>query len=596
MFLSQLHKILFLFSFFFSSLFGCFFATLFSLAAFSRPTDKLTSRLTDGQVDVVFNENYIKITTKTAYHLNAEAPANVMFDNAHDGASGRATQKTASQSVFLPTVKTEKLFVFARDTEVAKKAKTATLSFYVCDDKKTVCEQHKSTVTFSPSKSDGSQSKNIKQNNYYDNAKDFNLHGDLQSDFKSANGKPTLLVFSAPWCPACIRMQTETYNKPEVKQKLKKLNFIKLNSDRIENQDLSEKFKIKAIPTMVLLDKNGKEAFRWLDFQEPQEFAKSLQTELMKVDQVASTVKKAQHGDPAAASTLAFKAFNALDYAEALKWFSLTKSAKDQKYKLATEVYLAQEKAEANEKLVENYLQTLQKAMDITPSKLDQIRWSLDFYEKKKDLKLLTEDLKLKATALVTDIDNLLKNSIITKEAFMASTHGNYSSFEKEELLWMKSRLYELLDMKDEKAKTDQETIARIAKKKLTDSKPGEILLAISYLREAGEVGKVENLYEKLIKKYPNTYVYFEKYARFMQKNKNLEKALSLADTALQFADGNVPQLNLLKSQILKDLDKKTEALVVIEETLKHENIQHKRFARTLKKINELKEEMSRKQ
>ena len=68
-------------------------------------------------------------------------------------------------------------------------------------------------------------------------------------------------------------MQTETYNKPEVIGNLQKINFLKLNSDLVENYEVFEKFKIKAIPTMILLDKNGTEVYRWLDFQGPKNFA-----------------------------------------------------------------------------------------------------------------------------------------------------------------------------------------------------------------------------------------------------------------------------------------------------------------------------------
>lgn len=523
------------------------------------------SRLTDSQAVIKTEKDQISITAKKGFHLNKEAPASATFDEQND--------------FFKPVVKNEKLFVF----KIADKARVGTINFYVCDDKKTVCEQHQKTLNFKTgevkntetAKPDYQSSKNL--------------------DLTSANGKPTLLVFSAPWCPACIRMQTETYNKAEVQKQIKKINFIKLNSDTVENHDLSEKFKIKAIPTMIMLDKAGRETYRWLDFQSSKEFAKNLETQLKKVDQSEEIIKSAQLGEPTAASLLAFKAYNTLDYAEALKWFSLTKSEKDQKYKLASEVLLAQEKAESNEKLIEEYIETLQKAIALTPSRLDQVRWTIDFLEKKKELKALNEEAALKAKEIFVDINKLIKNFQLAEKAFGDSTYGNYIGFENEELLWLKSRLCEILDLKDDKIKTDKETIALISNKKLSDTRPGEILLAISYLREAGDIKKVESLYDQLIKKYPSTYVYFEKYARFAQKNKEQEKALSLTNEALKFSEGNEPQLNLLKSQILKELNKKTEALAVIDETLKAENINHKRFARIVKKLNDLKTEIGNK-
>jgi len=387
-------------------------------------------------------------------------------------------------------------------------------------------------------------------------------------------------------------MQTETYNKPLVQKQIGQLNFVKLNSDVAANYELSEKFNVKAIPTMIMLDKNGVETFRWLDFQTPADFAKSLGAELKKVDQAETTLKNAKLGDSAAASTLAFKAYNALDYAEAIKWFSLTNSEKDKKFKLAAEVSLAQQKSEEDAAAAADYVQTLEKAITMTKSALDEIRWSIDYLDQKKQAKSLSKDAQ--NTDLLGLIDDLLKNPKKAQKAFVESTYGNYTGFEKEELLWMKSRLLGILEKKETKAKVDQETIALISKKKLNAERPGEVLLAIAYLREAGEIKKVDELYQMLINKYSNSYVYFEKYARFTQKNKNFEKALSLTNEALKFPEGNEPQLNLLKTQLLKDLNKKSEAVAVIDETLKAEYIQHKRFARTVKKLNELKQELSK--
>jgi thiol-disulfide isomerase/thioredoxin len=525
-------------------------------------TVSVFARLTDNQVEIKTDKDSINITVKKGFHLNAEAPASAAFDNL--------------EAIFKPTVKTEALFTFNK----IEKAKTANLSFYICDDKKTVCEQHKQTINL---KNGEVKKEEIKAQ--FSNIKDFSL--------ASKDGRPTLLVFSAPWCPACIRMQTETYNKAVVQKEIKKFNFVKLNSDVTENYELSEKFKIKAIPTMIMLDKNGIETYRWLDFQAASDFAKSLSGELKKVDLAEVTLKNARLGDSAAASKLAFKAFNTLDYAEALKWFNLTKSEKDKKFKLASEVSLAAEKSDEDKKLSGEYLDTLEKAISSTTSRLDHIRWTIDYLEKKKELKA-TGDNSKKAEVAINEIDKLLKNPKRATLAFNESTYGNYGGFEQEELLWLKARVYGILDKTTEKEQSKRETIALIFKRKLSAEKPGEMLVAISYLREAGEIKKVDELYQRLINQYNNSYVYFEKYARFVQKNKNLEKALDLTNEALKYPEGNKPQLTLLKSQLLKDLNKKNEAISLIDEALNSNDIQHKRFATTVKKLNDLKAELSK--
>jgi tetratricopeptide (TPR) repeat protein len=302
-------------------------------------------------------------------------------------------------------------------------------------------------------------------------------------------------------------------------------------------------------------------------------------------------VKNAELGDTKAASELAHRAFNTLDYAEAVKWFSLTKSSEDQKYKLSSEVSLAQEKAEVDEKLNEDYIQTLQKAIVMTPSQLDQIRWTLDLFTKKKEMN--TFDAKEKALATVTEIEKLAANKIKAEKAFRQSTYGEYGGFEQAELLWQQGKFYELLEMKDAKAATDKKSLLLLMKKKLSVKRPGEMLMAIGYMRDTGEIKKVEELYNKLITAYPTTYVYFEKYARFAKKNKENEKGLKLVEEALKFPEGNQPQLNLLKTQILKELNRNAEALTIIDQTLKIEGIEHKKFKGTVAKLTELKAELA---
>jgi thiol-disulfide isomerase/thioredoxin len=533
-----------------------FFALTLSVSAFAG--------ITENQIDFKIEATKISLTPKSGFHLNKDAPASAVIDNL--------------ESMNKPATKTEKLFVFTKDA----KAKKAVLSFYVCDDKLTVCEMHDKTLDL---KSGAVKSAPAKTS--YNNIKDLNL--------KSVNGKPTLLVFSAPWCPACIRMMTETYHTPPVEKQLVKLNFIKLNSDLPENNELAEKFHLKAIPTLILLDKEGNETHRWLDFQTAKVFAKELDSELKKVDSAASIAENAKLGDPAAARVLAYKYYNSMDFAEAYKWFSLTTSAQDQKYKLASEVSLAAEKADEDAKLTGEYLAALEKGIILSSSKLDQIRWTIDYLDKKAELKQFNPESQAKAAAVVKDLDLLIKNPKAAKTAFAESTYGDYTGFEKAELLWMKAKIAE--DMSDKKLEdeTKAQSVALLSKMKLSINRPGEMLMAIGYLKEAGNVDLVDKLFNQLIQKYPTSYVYFEKYARFAEKNKNNEKALQLVSEALKYPEGNVPQLSLLKAQILADLNKKTEALQTVDEALSYEGIGHRRYGATVHKLNSLKKELTEK-
>jgi thioredoxin-related protein len=85
--------------------------------------------------------------------------------------------------------------------------------------------------------------------------------------------KMVLLDFTgSDWCGWCIKLQKDTFSKPEFKQfaeqslVLVELDFPrgKTQSDELkkQNEELAEKFGVQGFPTLVLLNPQGKEASR----------------------------------------------------------------------------------------------------------------------------------------------------------------------------------------------------------------------------------------------------------------------------------------------------------------------------------------------
>ena len=543
------------------------------------------ARLTDGQVQIKVDKKAIQIFPKKNFHLNAEAPAFVVFD--------------ALEAQHKPAVKTEKQISF----NILAKTKVARLSYYVCDDKKTVCEQHQEKLNL-----DGTNESVVRQQNQTNRLSDTTVtdskltsrvtseasenKSSLMS-LKSQDGRPTLLVFSAPWCPACVRMQTETYHQPQVDRIIKKINFKKLNSDLTENYQLSEQFHVKAIPTLILLNAQGQEVYRWLDFQQANTFAQSLSAQLKKVNEDQNyLVGKASLGDEAAISKLGLLNYNALNFVEAIKWFSLSKKEDDLKFKLAAEVSLAQDSADENEVKKKEYYEALDKAMFLTTSTLDRWRWFVDWIEKKKEEAPLSKAVESKAEGVLQSVEIVIQQKNKQAKLFTESTYGDTQSFELAELYLLQSRIYKSLGRQPEALDRDKKIIDVISAKKLSVDKPGEMLIAIAYLREAQEKTLVEKFYNQLITKYPNTYVYYEKMARFVLKDKKADKALALVEKALQYPEGNEPQLYLLKARILKDLDQKEKLSEVLNQALAYKEINHERFKKTLAQLNKIKDEI----
>jgi thiol-disulfide isomerase/thioredoxin len=111
-----------------------------------------------------------------------------------------------------------------------------------------------------------------------DEAYPFMGEAELDQYLKSNAGTPTMLFFWATWCPSCKQQipELETLQKDKGGQ----VNLVALSVDESRGalerymakhpmgvpvhwggQDLARKFKVEAIPTLVIFDKAGKQIF-----------------------------------------------------------------------------------------------------------------------------------------------------------------------------------------------------------------------------------------------------------------------------------------------------------------------------------------------
>jgi protein disulfide-isomerase len=100
-----------------------------------------------------------------------------------------------------------------------------------------------------------------------------------QTDYKAAlkqavaSNKPILVDFTgSDWCGWCIKLDKETFSQPEF-AKFAGEKLVLMEADfpqgkeqsaavKKQNDELQKKFNVEGFPTLVLLDKNGKEIAR----------------------------------------------------------------------------------------------------------------------------------------------------------------------------------------------------------------------------------------------------------------------------------------------------------------------------------------------
>lgn len=84
---------------------------------------------------------------------------------------------------------------------------------------------------------------------------------------------PVVVDFYADWCGPCKRMEPVLEKVSQAYGG--KVKVVKLNSD--ENQDLSLKYQVRGLPTLILF-RAGQEVDRKLGFQNEQDLNKLLTT------------------------------------------------------------------------------------------------------------------------------------------------------------------------------------------------------------------------------------------------------------------------------------------------------------------------------
>jgi thioredoxin:protein disulfide reductase len=82
-------------------------------------------------------------------------------------------------------------------------------------------------------------------------------------------GKPMLIDFGASWCGACKELERQTFPDPSVRSEAQR--FVALRVDASDDDDkeitmLKDKYKVVGLPTVIMLDKHGKEVVRFNEF------------------------------------------------------------------------------------------------------------------------------------------------------------------------------------------------------------------------------------------------------------------------------------------------------------------------------------------
>jgi thiol:disulfide interchange protein DsbD len=87
--------------------------------------------------------------------------------------------------------------------------------------------------------------------------------------------RPMLVDFGASWCVACKELDKVTFASPDVASEMSRFVNAKVDASNDDDPQIVAtlaSFKVRGLPTVVVLDSHGKEAVRFNDFVPPERF------------------------------------------------------------------------------------------------------------------------------------------------------------------------------------------------------------------------------------------------------------------------------------------------------------------------------------
>ncbi|WP_168196646.1 thioredoxin family protein [Bdellovibrio sp. ZAP7] len=520
------------------------------------------ARLSDGKAHLKLKGSQIFASVDEGFHFNKDAPAALV---------------RGEESI--DAVKKEpKEFIF--DAAKAQK-KPFAVNYYVCDDKNTVCEAHEEKFQITNGKlvaaSGGTATvaeKAVNTAMVVEAPLKKNKHGFYEDSFNAAlklaaKEKKLLLVdFNAPWCPSCIRLESEAFGEAEFIKATEKFIKFSLNVDKPALKDIGKKYGIRGIPTMIVMNPKGEELTRILDYKPAPVLAKEIA--IFQASNKATLTelrKKAEAGDLEARKVLADQAYAALKFEDVVKWLAPTG---EQSLLLAnSEIRVAESAYEKDKKNAAEYRKTFERWIAVFPHSIDAIEWRPELMKLiKGESKEASAEIKKIGAENISEIQKLLDDEKARAETFAVNKFGDMTGFEKAELLSQQIETYKLMN----ETKKSEESAAVLAKEvatfNLSVERPGQVLVALPYIKTANMKKNAQEWLEKLLKAHPDSDVYLMKLVVFHMREKQFAQALPYAEKVAVMKSDSALYYQGILADVLKELKQKEKAMDVISKAL----------------------------
>lgn len=451
----------------------------------------------------------LKAQLKKGFHFNEKAPNRLSLN--------KAVIKPAT------TAPTEMTFALPQDYS------GAVASFYICDDAVTFCETQ--TVTLGTANTvKAAQAEEVKSTQGK-----INKHGFIEDDLNKAlelakkQNQLVLIDFSARWCPGCVRLETETFDTKEFRTLTQKYVKVKLDVDRFENSALSEKYNVKAIPTLLVINTSQEEIDRLVDYQPLQTQKQFFGAIEKNSTPIAKLLELAQDPKSETRAVLMGRLFAADKFKESLAVMKDMEPTPIELHQARVSLAAADFKKEASTK--NEYIKTLKEVLSQENASSRSISWRtrlvglLDSKEEKK--KIEDEGVTL-ANALLADSKKL-------KNALAGDAVGEFTGLESLLVAVYKAELAEAANSDGTSGASAWKQAAELASTmKISPHQRGAQLRHLIVMIKAQSYDQALTLANSMLKNSPKDPEIQRRKLRILFEQKKYEEAALLGEECLK--------------------------------------------------------------
>ncbi|MGE0526418.1 MAG: tetratricopeptide repeat protein [Bdellovibrionales bacterium] len=371
-----------------------------------RTKDALTSE---------FGKGKFRANLKPGFHFNEKAPHAVQADG--------TTVKPNSIS--------------ARTIEfgsLPENLSNARATVFVCDDEVTFCESEVITLNGNSTAAVASPARTAPKSGIGKSTRTrVNRLGFIEDNLPEAlaraqeKGQLILIDFSARWCPSCVRLEKEIFGQKVFKRFTKNMVKLKVDVDKFENSVVGDKFNIKLIPTLLVINAQQEEIDRIIDYQPIsilEGFFTAIQEDPVGIKDLS---EKAKTGDPAIRLRLGKRLLASGRFKEAEAVFAALKPTPPALLTAKVEGAARDHQSdEKDEKAKTNYARVLREAIQAEPGSTRSLDWRARLVSVSADA---DEKTKLKKEG-VEITDALLADKAKLKAALETDDVGEFTGFE----------------------------------------------------------------------------------------------------------------------------------------------------------------------